>query len=376
MSIYIDPTSIFYGSSTTLTVDGLNNISITPSNFVLNTEITLTGIIATLIPTISTIFYIEGYNNLNQLEKYNETVYVKVTAVNNYITVLYNTPIELIVNGSSSYQWYPSLFLNQDYGSTVICTPLENITYTIIATDPFNTVTRTYIFITVNSNLTFTPNNPTVYDGNLLNLSVNYNLNFEHTDYTWKSNLFLSFPPNCINLLYGDKIRLHPYNTIEYKVDAYQNNKLVTSGNIKINVIQKPSNIIDVDILPYQLYGYIINRNRKKLKEELLKNIQLSKKIIKFYYTTLQTAYRMEFTNKNGIEFKVPWLTYYQITNESNGMILSFEQQWRFFQYINFYQRKNNNITLSNFTFLLNIVNELYLEKPLKIYITPLNSSK
>jgi hypothetical protein len=372
MSIYIDQTAISYGSSTTLTVDGLNNVSITPSNFVVNTEVTLTGIIATLVPTISTIFYIEGYNNLNQVEKYNETVYVKVTAVNNYITVSYNTPIELIVNGCSSYEWYPSLYLNQNYGSNVVCTPLENITYTILGKDPFNTITRTYIFVTVNSNLIFTPENPTVYDGNILDLSVYYNLNSEQTLYTWKSEFFLRLPPNCVNLLYGDTIKLHPYNTIEYKVNAYQNNQLVTSGNIKVNVISKPSNIIDNDILPYQLYEYIINRNRKKLKEELLKNTQLSKKIIKFYYTTLQTAYRMEFTNKNGIEFKVPWLTYYQITNESNAMILSFEQQWKFFQYINFYQRKNDNITLSNFTFLLNNVNALFLEKPQKIYITPL----
>jgi hypothetical protein len=372
MSVYVDKTAISYGGSTTITVDDLNNISITPSNFVLNTEITLTGIIATVSPIVSTIFYIEGYNNLNEIQKYNETVYVKVTAVNNYITVPYNTSTELIVNGCSTYQWYPSLYLNQNYGSKVICTPLENNVYTILGTDPFNTITRTYINITVQSNLIFTPENPTIYDGNLLNLSVNYNLNSEQTAYTWKSNLFLSFPPNCVNLLYGETIKLHPYNTIEYKVNAYQNNKLVTSGNIKINVISKPSNIIDVDILPYQLYEYIINRNNIKLKEELLKNPQLSKKIIKFYYNTLQTAYRMEFTNKNGIEFKVPWLTYYQITNESNAMIISFEQQWRFFQYINFYQRKNDNVTLSNFTFLLNNVNALFLEKPQKIYITPI----
>jgi len=372
MSIYIDQTSIFYGSSTTITVDGLSNVSITPTNFVLNTELTLTGIIATVKPTISTIFYIQGYNNLNQIEKYNETIYVKVTPINTNITIQYNTSTELIVNGSSSYEWYPSLYLNQNYGSNVICTPLENILYTILGIDQFNTITRTYIYITIESNLIFTPENITIYDGNLLNLSVKYNLNSEPTLYTWKSNLFITLPQNCVNLLYGDSIKIHPYNTIEYKVNAYQNNQLITSGNIKINVIPKPSNIIDIDILPYQLYKYIINRNRKVLKEELLKNPKLSKKIINFYYTTLQTAYRMEFTNKNGIQFKVPWLTYYQVINESNGMILSFEQQWRFFQYINFYQRKNDNITLSNFTFLLNNVNALFLEKPQNIYITPL----
>ena len=91
-------------------------------------------------------------------------------------------------------------------------------------------------------------------------------------------------------------------------------------------------------------------------------------KIIKdFYYTTLQTAYRMEYTVKNGISYKVNWLTLYQVMNESNGMILSFEQQWRFFQYVN----QNQN---GNFKYLLNIINEIYLEKPQKIYITPLGN--
>jgi hypothetical protein len=75
----------------------------------------------------------------------------------------------------------------------------------------------------------------------------------------------------------------------------------------------------------------------------------------------------MEWTNKNGISFKVNWYTLYQNLNESNEMILSFYQQWNFFKYINMNQTKNNN-TKSNFAFLLNCVNEIYLEHPQKIY--------
>ena len=74
----------------------------------------------------------------------------------------------------------------------------------------------------------------------------------------------------------------------------------------------------------------------------------------------------MEFTVKNGISFKVPWQTVYQIVNESNGMILSFKQQWKFFGYI-------NSNAQSNFKFLLNTLNEIYLSKPQKIYITPIS---
>jgi hypothetical protein len=125
--------------------------------------------------------------------------------------------------------------------------------------------------------------------------------------------------------------------------------------------------IIDIDILPYEYYNLIISRNRKELTKELIKNKVLSQKIIKFYYNTLITAYRMEWTNKNGIQTTVNWTTLYQITNKSNVMILTFEQQWRFFQYINYNQRRNDQ-TLSNFAFLLNIVNSIYLEHPQKIY--------
>jgi hypothetical protein len=48
-------------------------------------------------------------------------------------------------------------------------------------------------------------------------------------------------------------------------------------------------------------------------------------------------------------------------------MQLTFEQQWRFFQYINYNQRRNDKV-LSNFAFLLNVVDSIYLENPQKIY--------
>jgi hypothetical protein len=77
----------------------------------------------------------------------------------------------------------------------------------------------------------------------------------------------------------------------------------------------------------------------------------------------------MEWTNKNGISCKINWVTKYQIDNESNEMILSFEQQWRFFQYINLLNRQN---VTSNFGYLLNIVNSIYLEKTQKIPLYPI----
>ena len=388
MSVILGSTNINYGETTTITVNGLNNITVIPENLVISTETTLTGIIATVQPVISTIFYINGYDNLMNLISFNETIYVNVTStigsytpdfiditkINTYYTVNYNTPITLTVNGSISYKWYPITYLNTNTGSSVISTPLKDIVYTVYGTDPFNVTSATIISITVNTFMVFTPSKPIVYDGNLLNLSVVYNnsntINSLIT-YTWKSSMFSSLPNNCVNLLYGDSIELHPYNNQEYIVSAYQSNQLISSASILITVIQKPPNIIDVDIIPLQIFDLVISRNSKELTNALVKNKNLSKKIINFYYNVLITAYRYEFTNKNGISYRVSWYCYYQQVNKSNGMILSFNQQWNFFKYINNNQTRAGN-TLSNFAFLLNHVNKIYLSHPQKIYITPL----
>jgi hypothetical protein len=127
-------------------------------------------------------------------------------------------------------------------------------------------------------------------------------------------------------------------------------------------------NILDFDILPHRLSTYILERNLIKLREELIKDVVLSQKIINFYYTTLQTAYRMEWTNKNGMPFKIKWLTNYQIYNDAIEMVISFKQQWKFFKYINNNQTRQN-YTKSNFAFLLNTVNAIYLEHPQQIYL-------
>jgi hypothetical protein len=434
MSITVSNTSINYEGTSSITVNDLLNVSITPNDYVINTEYNGTStVIYTVKPIISTLYYIVGYNTLNNRINLNTTIYVNVTLLNNIIEIPYNNSQKINVYGSISYSWSPSLYLNNNNSSSVICTPLENIIYTIIGKDSFNTISRTYLKIVVNNGLIFTPSNPTVYDGNLLNLSVyfdgdnnisksgnigyildNYNIyeeddtnnyiwtflngvatlsvtsnnednelnesndidsitNTSNITYIWKSKLFDTLPPNCIYYKHGNSIKLHPYNTQEYNVYVYKNNNILSSGNIKINVIEKPMNIIDIDIIPYILYQSVIIRDKKTLIKLLKENKQLTTKIIKFYYTTLQTAYRMEWTNKSGISFSVKWTTVYQIINQSNEMILNFNQQWNFFKYINYHQTRNN-ITKSNFAYLLNIINETYLEYPQKIGIYPLLS--
>lgn len=371
MSLAVSDQSIKVGETTTLLLNDVINPNIQQNNSIMNIEQSENNsYIITVNPSISTIYYVSGYNSTQMLINLNATVYVNVTPLKNEVTVQYNNSIELAVTGSSSYIWYPDTFLNKTTGSTVICTPQENITYRITGLDAFLTTSSTIINVVVNTGLKFTPNQPSVFDGDLLIINVDYDKNIS-LNYLWKSSLMTGLTPNCTNYKYGKSITLHPYQSISYNVEAYHNELLVTVDNINITVISKPSEIIDIDILPYSIAQVIINRNEKELIKIMIKDKILSKKIINFYYTTLQTAYRMEWTNKNGISFKIPWLTLYQIKNESNAMILSFEQQWRFFKFINSNQTRNGQ-TRSNFAFLLNVVNNIYLEIPQKIYITPL----
>jgi hypothetical protein len=203
------------------------------------------------------------------------------------------------------------------------------------------------------------------------NIKLNNTINNQNSikiTYTWETNKVKYLPYSCKNIIYGQTLKLHPVENSEYIVNVYNSaNILLTSGNIKINVIKKPMNILDIELLPYSLYNLVLSRNTEDLTKTLIKDPILSNKIINFYYTTLQTAYRMEWTNKNGISFKMKWLTVYQILNDNNETVITFEQQWKFFQYINSHQTRNG-ITPSNFAFLLNIVNKIYLEHPQKIY--------
>jgi hypothetical protein len=449
MSFTISSTSINYNDTSVITTTGLTNVSVKPTDSVISIiYIGNNQYDITVKPLISTIYYISGLDSTFTLLSFNETIYVNVTILSSPVQSQFNSPITLQAYGSNSYLWYPNKYLNQNTGSTIICTPLENIEYTIQGTDIYNCITTTKLLVNVNTNLIFTPSDPIIYEGNLLYLNVNYigsssqnnnstneqniinqinsindteiddfindytnkfsginvnnygineiddaiqnylksinniNVNINENNiqlnnntqeetslvYTWNTNKVKYLPYNCKNIIYGQTLKLHPLENNEYIVNVYNNypSDLITTGNVKITVKKKPMNIIDIELIPYSLYNLVLTRNSKDLTERLITDPILSKKIINFYYTILQTAYRMEWTNKNGISFRMTWLTLYQVLNDNNETVITFEQQWKFFQYINSHQTRAG-VTPSNFAFLLNTVNKIYLENPQKI---------
>ena len=373
----------FQGKKST-TVSKLTNLTITPSDSVINIQTNLASILITVKPTISTLYNITGYDILNNFLYFNETIYVTpiISTSSNYIMNLsndkelfprtnvsgntaYGKPVTLTAVGSQTYKWSPATYLNTVYGQSVICTPLKSITYTVQSTDPFNNVNISYITINVDSHLVFTPNNPTVYEGNILKIGVQLINGAKgpkgqnDITYIWTPTNTIYLEKKCSNCKYGADLVLHPIQSVEYVVSAYENkNVLITSSSVFITTIPKTAQILDLDILPHRLVMPIISRNTKELQRELVKDPKLSKRIINFYYISIQTAYQMEWTDKNGAPLRIPWVSFYMVVNSINTMIISFEQQWRLYQYININTRQGS----SNLYFLINTINQLFLE--------------
>jgi hypothetical protein len=215
--------------------------------------------------------------------------------------------------------------------------------------------------------ITFNPLIPVVFQGNVIIITIT---NPDPTlTYEWKpyNRIFLddSYVQN-----YGTSFRLIPYKTQTFIVNGLSSDgSLSAFSQITIKVTEKPNYLLDKDLLPNEYYDIIINRNAKELRKKLIENKILSQKIIKFYYNQILNAYRFQWTNKNGTQYKMPWLTYIQVNNDSNEVVISFTEQWKLFQYIHMNQQRNG-FTRSNFAYLINIVNSIYLQHPQKIYIT------
>jgi hypothetical protein len=395
--ITISNNIINYNSISNIYLNNFKNVQIL-SNPIDNTlkinKINNDYSIVTISPITTTQYTIYGQDYNNNIVSYNKIIQVNFAIFynNNYyytnsenpikINAYYNNPIILNLFGAISYSWNPSISLNLSkfkfLNDTAVIIPINNLSYTITGTDNYSNTSIISFSINISYNFSFSPPNPTVFEGNKIEVSIveldndnnqvsldNHSTNI---NYVWTPTTSKYLPPDQAGIKYGSNITVILYKSIEYIVNAFIGNELVGTNNVRINIIEKPSNVIDTDILPASLYMSIKERNSKELKKLLLKDRILSDKLINFYYTSLQTAYRLEWTNKNGGIVIANWYSIYQQMNETSPMVLTFEQQWKFFKYIQLNQTRNR-ITPSNFAFLLNNLNQLYLEKPEKVYL-------
>lgn len=368
MSLQIKNQYVTYGDTSYITVKNLKNIYIQPSDntntidkssYLLNKyeyEIII-------IPQKSTTYTIFGLNAQNDKVSLPFILYVKITLNPNKATINKGDTINISAYGSENYTWTPSTYITQDNNNTITTIPSTSILYTAFSTDSFQYSSQASIQINVLDNLQFTPNEPIIYEGDLASIKVSQKeTNYSNISYSWRSKKSFELPLQYANIIYDDELNIHPFFSVSYLVEGKQNNNLLLRGSISIIVLPKPSKILDKEIIPIIFYQEVITRNRDTLREKIRKNIRIAFQVVAFYQNILSYAYKQEFTNRMGANLKVPWRAYYNQKNKTNNFIITFRQQWSLYAYINQNQRKQS-VTISNYAFLLNTINNMCLPK-------------
>ena len=373
MSIEIEKNIINYGENTLIKTYNLKDVYIEPSNFytkIINNSLYSSQYFTydvILQPSQSTNYTLYGFNNNNQKVSFTFIIYINIILNISSITINLNEEVLLNAFGSVNYTWTPNIYIIKDNNNTILVKPLDNISYIVQSTDEFGHFSNATVNIIVLDNLIFIPNNPTIYEGDLISIIVSQENNIYPTmHYKWRSTKSFELPLEYAYIVYGNELIIHPFFTVSYIVEGFVNNELKARGTVIINVLEKPSKILDREIIPVQFYNDVINRNIKALKKNILSHPIITQKVVKFYYNTLTNAYKLEFNNRIGGCLTVPWRANYNEINQINNFIVTFRQQWNLYAYINRFQRRQN-ITLSNYAFLLNTINNLSLDKFYKI---------
>ena len=371
-SLIADNPSINYGETTTVTASNMSDIIWTDDSSIITIDNVSTNnsSIATVNPIQTTVYSVSGIDLATTYPvDLTATVYVNPTITASSISTIQGSTVTLTANAGIEYNWVglglTSRTLTNYTGQTITPTIYEDTNFTVYTTDSYDTPLSASIVISVSEQLYYTPSDLTVYTGNRLFIQIT-----NPGDYIihWKPLRTVYINPNPQEI--GSSIILHPFQNTTYIVEAYNSsNQLVLAEELKVKVIEKPMSFLDIDLLPYEWSATILQRDRKALQSLCIHNPVLSKKILFFYFSVLQSASRNFWKGGNGCSFPMNYLTVYQIQQENNEMIITFTQQWKFFKYI---QQNQIRPSPSYFVFLINILFQIYLEHPQKIYITPI----
>lgn len=103
--------------------------------------------------TTSYEYIIEGTNTNGCIGS--DTLFIElkplpdVTVSPNFPSTCIGEEIGMTANGAESYIWSPATFLNSTTDPTALCTPTENISYTVIGTDEFNCQSEAEVTVSV-----------------------------------------------------------------------------------------------------------------------------------------------------------------------------------------------------------------------------------
>ncbi len=216
------------GSSTTLTASGANTYTWSPSTGLSGT----TGATVTASPTVATNYTLTGTNANGCVNTNSFSVTVNglpnLSISPSSATICTGTSTNLTASGASTYTWSPNTGLSATTGSTVTANPTSTITYSISGTNANGCVGTTTVTVNVNPlptlNITATPT--AICVGFSSNLAVT-----GATTYTWSPNTGLSSTT-------GANVTANPSSTTLYSASGTNANGCV--GTQTINLIVNP----------------------------------------------------------------------------------------------------------------------------------------
>jgi hypothetical protein len=163
-----------------------------------------------------------------------------------------------------------------------------------------------------------------------------------------------SLPSSCYPTFHTAIVEFIPQRDLSYEVIGYDNSGTSSSIFIDIILTDKPMEILDIELIPNILVQEVLHKKKNKIIHILKKNKSLLNQLTEFYNITLMSAHNTEFQSKNGRGYRVPWLTFYQIKEDSSSpMLLSFQQQYQFLRYL---LNNTNPHGKSHFMYLMNII--------------------
>jgi hypothetical protein len=286
----------------------------------------------------------------------------------NVVTLFYGNPIEFtaIADDVVSYEWKDDKSRSYPSTQSIIYKPIYDVGYVYITCTVTNSVGASQsrsVIVQVLPNIILSKTDVTVYYTDEVYIKA-IGGNF----YKWVAiNRSEYLPDSCYPEFTTDIMRFIPERDYEYEVTAYDGLGNESIGYVKIQVIPKPIDVLQNDLIPMTLYEDVIHRRKNVVIEKLKRDTNLLSQLTQFYNIQLQTAYKLEFQAKEGRGYRVPWISKYQITNQTNHMLISFEQQYQLLRYL-------LNTPNCNLNFLMNIIQYNFVltscNQPKNYYLT------
>lgn len=175
------------------------------------------------------------------------------------------------------------------------------------------------------------------------------------SSYLWKPILPSddSLPSSCYPTFYSDVVEFTPQRDLSYEVIGTDGSGGSSSIYFDIVLQDKPMDVLDIDLLPHLLLEPVLHKKKNKIIQILKNNQKLLNQLTEFYNITLMSAHNTEFQSKNGRGYRVPWVTSYQIKEDTSHLLLSFQQQYQFLRYL---LNNTNPHGKSHFMYLINII--------------------